>query len=127
MWSPYYKYYQIRKDNRYSELIKTEIVKSIILDDKTIVPKGNLMFRNRKGLPWISITLIRTENGSYAVDKNTDFKEVNLIEVITSRRPETNEDWYLKMMRTVSKKLNWEIILEIDDDENEEIKIKNGS
>lgn len=111
MWSSIYKYYQIRKDKQYSEFIDTETISSIILSDENIIQNGNLTFESKKKSPWISITIIKTDDGNYHINKDTYFKKINLIEVITSNG---NEKWYLDLMKKISEKFGWEIMLEED-------------
>lgn len=124
MWSPYYKYYQIRKDKLYSELVDTEIVTSMILKNENILSNGKLSFKSKKDCPGISITIIKTNDGNYGIKESTHFSEINLIEVITSGSNESDEEWFLGFLRGISNKLNWKIILEEDDDGNEEVLIK---
>jgi len=123
MWSPYYKYYQIRKDENRSEKLDTKYVKSIIENIGHFQNSGILIYESKKEIPWMTITLIQSNDGNYAIHKTTNFEKINLIEVITSRRPETNEKWYLGIIRKIARELNWVIILEEDDDENENILI----
>ena len=124
MWSSRYKYYQIRKDKVYSECVDTQVVRSIILENEHIEPDGKLSFKSQEGCPWISMTMIKTEDGNYSVDERTFFEEINLIEVITSRGNEDNENWYLGLLKVISKKLNWEVRLEQDDEGKEGILIE---
>jgi hypothetical protein len=121
MWSTYEHYFQIRKNKNYSEAIDTKRVKSILESIDGIVSNGKLFYKNKKGFPAISITIVKSQNGNFAVqDKNTYFEEINLID-IQSTKEEAKQDWILNLMKTIAKQLNWEVILEEDDDGNEEI------
>lgn len=123
MWSPYYKYYQIKKDKSRSEKVDTKHVKSIIENIGHFENDGILIYKSNKISPWMTITLIQTDDGNYSIHNTTNFKKINLIEVITSRRPETNENWYLEILKNIANKLKWEITLEEYDDDNENVLI----
>lgn len=124
MWSSFYQYYQIRKDKRRSQLVDTKKVRAIITSFSSFTAKGNLIFHSDTDKPWMTITLVQTKDGNYAVNELADYKEINLIEVITSRKSTDNEAWYLSILKTIATELEWQIILEEDDEGNEEIHIK---
>lgn len=123
MWSPYYKYYQIIKDKNRSEKIEIEKAKSILSSVEFLEQDGLLIYKNQSGFPWITITLIETDDGNYSVNDTTRFENINLLEVITSRRPETNEQWYLEILKNLANQLRWQLILEEDDDGKENVLI----
>ncbi len=127
MWSPDYKYYQIRKDHKRSEWVSTERVAAMINGLCDFEKEGILIYKTKKNLPWISVTLIDSKDGNYAIGADTNFEKINLIEVITSRKPETNEGWYLAFMRYVAAELNWRVILESNGEEGEELLIYDSS
>ena len=115
MWSPYYKYYQIRKDENRSVKLDTKYVKSIIENIGHFENDGTLIYRSNKTSPWMTITLIQSNDGNYSIGKRTNYKNINLIEVITSTRPETNESWYLEILKRIGNELKWEITIENED------------
>lgn len=120
MWSPLYDYYEIRKDNNYSESIDTEKLRSMVSGFAT-QNIGRLLYENKENDPWFSLCLIYTENGNYAISEDTYFEKINLINIITSKNNDSNRDYYLNLLRSISNTLNWEIILEEDEEGNEEI------
>jgi len=123
MWSPYYNYYQIRKDENRSEKIEIKKVQSIVSSIQHLEKIGPLSYKSQNNVPWMTITIIETEDGNYSVNETTMFENINLIEVITSRRPGDNEKWYLSILKQLANALKWEVILEQDDEGNENVLI----
>ena len=123
MWSPYHYLYKIRKDQSYAGSIKTTELKAILAAFDEITPTGELFFRNKEQYPNISMLIVNSNNGNFAIqDHNTTYEEINLIEIQTSKK-EDQKEWYLNFMLKIAKALNWELILSEDDEENEEILI----
>ncbi|WMX17017.1 hypothetical protein [Aureispira sp. CCB-E] len=123
MWSPYHFLYKIRKDQLYSDSIETFDLKGILNTFDEIISIGELYYRNRKQYPCISILIVSSDNGNFTVkDHKTTFKEINLIEIQTSKDKDL-KDWYLNFMTKIAQKLNWELILSEDDYGNEDILI----
>jgi hypothetical protein len=126
MWSTYCHYFQIRKDENYSEAVDTKIVKSIFKSIDGVVANGKLYYKNKKGFPSISIAIVKSKNGNFAIqDKYTYFEEINLID-IQSTKKEVDQEWIMNLMKTIANKLNWEVILETDDDGNEDVVLWEG-
>jgi len=123
MWSPYHYLYKIRKDKLYSGSIKTSELKKILNSFDEIISTGELYFRNKEQFPVISMLIVNSKNGNFAIkDDKTTFEKINLIEIETSKK-EDQKGWYLKFMIKIAARLNWELILSEDDHENEEVLI----
>jgi len=123
MWSPYHYLYEIRKDKLYSGSIKTSELKTILKSLNEISPTGELTYINKEQYPPIKILIVDSENGNFSIkDDKTTFEEINLVEIEISKEKEL-KNWYVDFMIKIAAKLNWELILSADDDDNEDILI----
>lgn len=78
-------------------------------------------FSNVDLFPWIDISIVRTENGNFCAVDEEEPELANLIAVVTSKR--TDQQIYLVVLTKIAEELNWELILEEDEDGNEEVVI----
>lgn len=116
MWSPYHNLYVIRKDKFYSVFIKTAKLKGILNSLEGIISTGNCTYRNRVGYPTISIVIVHSDKGNFAIqNKHTTFNEINHIEIEVSKKDE-QKNWYLEFMMHLASQLSWELIL-LEEDE----------
>lgn len=123
MWSPLYRYYEIRSDAQYlQEVLSVEIGK-IFEGTGHLLRTGNQTFTNAEGFPWIEIVYVKSNKGNFGVDARYTSKFSNLIAVVTSRYREEDEKRYLDVLLQIAKKLGWELVLEEDDEGNEDVVI----
>ena len=121
MWSHLYWYYEIRGNNTYSEKLLTSDVLNVLENTGKLRSTGNQQFCNIDPFPWISVTAVNSDNGNYgsAADFNSEW--VNLIVIVGSKSNPENENLYVSMLTEIAEKINWELILEEDDDGNANI------
>lgn len=124
MWSPLYWYYEIRGNNTYSEKLPTDDVLTVLKNTGKLQLTGNQQFCNVVNFPWISVTAVNSDNGSYgrAADFNSEW--VNLIVIVGSKFNPENEIRYIGLLTEIAEKINWELILEEDDDDNEDVVLR---
>jgi hypothetical protein len=119
MWSDRYWYYEIRGNASYSELRATEELMTIIDEQGVLQRKGSHDLVNKGDEPFISIRCVKCDTiGNYGAEN--EHINTNLIVVVTSKVSGTPPP-YLELLGTIARRLNWELILEMDDDENEDV------
>ncbi|MEZ2440249.1 hypothetical protein AB6805_00905 [Chitinophaga sp. RCC_12] len=124
MWSHLYWYYEIRGNETYSQQLLTNDVLSVLENTGKLKAKGNREFCNMEGLPWISVTAINSHNGSYGRAEDFNSEWVNLIAIIGSKSTSENENFYISLLTDIAEKINWELILEEDDNDNENVVLR---
>ncbi|WP_436491527.1 hypothetical protein [Chitinophaga sp. ARDCPP14] len=124
MWSHLYWYYEIRGNETYSQQLLTNDVLSVLENTGKLKAKGNQEFCNMEGLPWINVTAINSRNGSYGRAEDFNSEWVNLIAIIGSRSTPENETFYISLLTDIAEKINWELILEEDDNDNENVVLR---
>lgn len=127
MWSHIYWYYEIRGDNTYSEKLLTNDVLAILKNTGQLRPTGNQQFCNIEAFPWISVIAVNSHNGNYGKSEDFNSEWVNLIAVTGSKSNPGNEVLYINMLTEIAEKINWELILEEDDNGNEDIVLREKS
>jgi hypothetical protein len=119
MWSPLYAYYNIRSDKSYSKSLFTRDIIQILEDTKVFQRKYSMTFTNTSSFPWIEVCIAQTVDGNFSVREDSNYEVANLIPVVASK--ESDQKIYVDILTKIATKLNWELILEEDDDQNEDI------
>ncbi|HEY9260539.1 hypothetical protein [Chitinophaga sp.] len=127
MWSHLYWYYEIRANGTYSERLLTKEVLTILGNTGKLRPIGNQQFCNIENAPWMSVIAVNSHNGTYGRDQDFNSEWVNLIAIVGSKSNPENERFYVSMLTDIAEKINWELILEEDDNENENIILRGKS
>lgn len=105
-------------------IILTSDVLNILDNTGKLQRTGNQQFSNIESYPWISIVAVNSDNGSYGRDEHFNSEWVNLIAVVGSKSNPENEILYVNMLTEIAEKINWELILEEDDDNNENVVLR---
>lgn len=124
MWSHLYWYYEIRGNETYSQSVLTSDVLNILDNTGKLKRTGNQQFSNIEGFPWISVLAVNSDDGSYGRHENFNSERVNLIAVVGSKSNPENEILYVNLITEIAEKINWELILEKDDDDNENVVLR---
>lgn len=127
MWSPLYWYYEIRGDNTYRQRLLTSDVINILNTMGELRQVDNQRFSNTAGFPWITVSVINSSNGNYGREEDFNSEWVTLIAVVGSKSAPQNEALYVKLLTEIAEKLNWELILEEDEDGNEDVVLREKS
>lgn len=127
MWSNLYWYYKIRGDKTYNQRMLTSDVLNVLDNTGELQRIDNQEFSNIENFPWISVVAVDSNNGNYAVDAGYNSEWVNLVAVVGSKSDPQNEFLYVNMLTRIAEKLNWELILEEDDDGNTDIVLREKS
>jgi hypothetical protein len=122
MYSHVYGYFEIRSNEKYSDRKLTKEVIQVLEETGVLIRHENLSFKNKDGFPWIEITCVDSLNGNYSSNGEL-LDECNLLAIITSKNEADSEQKYLDVLKTISAKLEWELILEEDEEGNEDILI----
>lgn len=123
MWSPLYRYYDIRSDAEYLQELPSDEIGKILEDTGLLFRTGNQTFTNAEGFPWIQIIYAESDKGDFGVDTRYTSTFSNLIAVVTSRYRQEDEKRYLDILLQIAKKLGWELVLDEDDEGNEDVVI----
>ena len=121
MWSNLYAYYVIRGDKNYEAFRPTEEIAQILKNTGVLERIQLMKFKNLDFFPRLSISIALTADGSFHWDETPNYEAVNLISVVTAKRFDQNI--YKNVLLKIAKELNWEVILEHDDDGNEDVLI----
>lgn len=106
-----YDYISIRSDNKYTEKIKVSHFVSLIKSKFSFFnQEGNATFSYMLGKYKILINGIHADaSGNYAFNSDSEFTEINLIEVNIPHGSENEfETEILNITKQISKELNWE-------------------
>ncbi len=121
MWSNLYGYYEIRNDAGYTKSLPTKNIVQVLLDAGVFHQKYPLIFENKDPFPWLNISVVYTTDGGFAVGEKSTSEISTLLSIVTSKR--YHQDVYLPVLIEVAKQLEWQLILEEDDDDNENVVI----
>jgi hypothetical protein len=127
MSSNLYLYYEIRGNETYSQRLLTNDVLNVLDNTEKLQRTGNQLFCNIQGFPWISIIAVNSSNGNYGRDADFKSEWVNLIAVVGSKSDPENEILYVNMLTEIAEKINWELILKEDDNDNENVVLREKS
>jgi hypothetical protein len=119
MWSNSYCYYNLY-DYNFSTEYDYEIIIQTILEHNCFEQKSQNLFGNKNEFPWISIGIGYTRDGNYIID-NIKVDKINILPVVTLKKIDQSK--YINYMLKISKKLNWKLFLEEDDEGNEDVEI----
>src|SRR5688500_16677246 len=104
-----YKYLNLRFDTRYSKFVSVEDVVEILNSVSKLKRAAPSKFISDAELPWGIINLLQCDSkGNYAVDEESSFGEVNLIEFIFSDEDNAFKEYY-SIALNLAEKVNWEI------------------
>lgn len=120
MYSPLYQYFEIRRDEKYSEAKPIKEIIEILQSTGVLTKFDDSSFRNQDNFPWIEISSVNASIGGY----NSNIKssnEKNLLTVVTSKKEANNKEMYINLLKIISKKLKWELVLEEDEVGNEQV------
>jgi hypothetical protein len=124
MWSTLYWYYEVRGDATYTRSLPTATVLRVLESTGALKKKERQTFVNKDDYPWMEIVVVDSDNGNFGSKKHFNSKTVNLISVVASRRTPENEAFYVAFFSGIAEQLNWEFILESDDDGNEDVVLR---
>lgn len=124
MWSPFYWYYEIRGNETYSQRLPTNDVLNVLDNTGKLQRTGNQQFSNTENFPWISVIAVNSDNGNYGRKEHFNSEWINLIAIVGSKSNPGNEGLYVSMLTEIAEKINWELILEEDDDDNENVVLR---
>lgn len=122
MWSDRYIYYTIQSDLDAYQSVETDKMVKLLLDSGSFIQTDYQTFKNSDGFPWVAITIVMTENGSFMAN-NQSLKYVNLISIVCSKGSNVDQSVYTHSFLNIAERLNWKLFLEEDDSENENIEI----
>lgn len=77
-------------------------------------------FKNKSFFPWLGIGITTTVDG-HSRRSSYDLDLANLLTVVTSK--EHGQSLYLELLIRIAKALSWQLILEEDEDNNENVVI----
>ena len=83
--------------------------------------KNKQTFESIAPFPWVDLVAVNSNMGNFGSDASINSKTVNLIAIVGSKQYPENEQHYIDVFTEVAQKLNWELILEADDECNEDI------
>jgi hypothetical protein len=118
MWSDKYWYFQIRSDSEYSKTYATTIIIDILTRIDGLEKVGPQKFETKNNFPWATLYCANLENGGYSFPDNYTSKVCNLIDIVASKFDLENQKEYIQLFKSIANKLDWELILEEDDNEN---------
>lgn len=124
MWSPLYWYYEIRGNENYSQRLPTHDVLNVLDNTGKLQPTGHQQFRNIENFPWIDVIAVNSDNGSYGSKEHLNSEWINLIAIVGSKSNPENEALYVSLLTEIAEKINWELILETDDDDHENVVLR---
>jgi hypothetical protein len=119
MWSHLYGYYEIRGSANYDISGDTTGMRTILDSFLELKRVGLISYENAAGYPWMSLSLVKSNNGSYHVSDDTWNAEFNMIPVVCSKSDNGEVPVsQVNLLIRISEMLNWELIEE-DADEND--------
>lgn len=127
MWSHLYWYYEIRGNETYSQRLLTSDVLNVLGNTGKLRQTGHQQFSNQENFPWISIVAVNSTGGNYGRDEDFNSEWVNLIAIVGSKSDPENEAAYVSLLTRIAESINWELILEEDDDHNENVVLREKS
>jgi hypothetical protein len=124
MWSNLYFYYEIRGNAVYTRCLPTDTVLKVLENTQVLKKSSKQTFLNEDGYPWMDIVVVDSNNGNFGREEHFDSETVNLIAVVGSRQLPDNEKFYMEFLTGIAELLNWEFILECDDEGNEDVLLR---
>jgi hypothetical protein len=119
MWSHLYGYYEIRGAVDYSIVADTESMLAILDGFSELKRTGLISYENAIGYPWISLSLVKSRKGNYSVSSETWDREFNMIPIVCSKSENGKVPVaQVELLVRIAEILNWELIDE--EDENDE-------
>jgi len=119
MWSNLYVYYNLRSDERYQQFQPVEEIVQILKGTGVLEAQSSMIFGNVSNFPWLNIGIAQTTDGNYSIAQDANYDSGNLLTVVTSRQHD--QQIYKDLLIGIARKLQWEVILEEDDHENEDV------
>lgn len=120
MWSNLYWYYELRGNEARSHYLPARTIFEAFEDTGVLEKKQSQVYSNKEGTPWIHVIAINSASGPRQYDNET----INIIHVIGSKQEPDNERFYIDLLSGIAEKINWEFILEEDDDGNEDVVLR---
>ncbi len=122
MYSHLYGYYKIKYDEHFGQKLERSFVVECLLETKLFKQKTPQSFENAEGFPWVSIAIVETYNGNYAVH-DLEIPFVTLVIIVCSKGDEDDQARYVSAFKDVANKLGWRLYLEEDEDGNKNVEI----
>lgn len=110
MYSHIYLYYELRSNKNYSEVLPVADIVRILESAEVLYKKSPVIFENIDSFPPISLSIVMTKNGNYAVNETTELVIANLLSVVCYRG--NNEKIYINLLIALAKQLRWELVEE---------------
>ena len=118
MISHQYYYFLIRPSTESNIKAESAYTVDFLTNELGLRQVGNLEFREQQDKPWTSLSLVyASEDGSYASGLNPE--SFNLIVINASKDHAIKE--YIDFLSPLAKHLNWELIEEGGDENNDVI------
>ena len=123
MWSNLYWHFDIRSDKSLGRSLPSSDIVKVLKKQMDLKQTGPQSFTNNVDFPWIEIACVDSKNGNYAHNHSVPTEKSNLIIAVASRKNNNDYDRYTHLLAEVASELDWELILEEDDDNTEDIVI----
>ena len=123
MWSNLYWYFNIRSDKSPGNSLPSSDIVNVLKKQQELKQTGPQSFTNDKDFPWIDISCVYSKNGNYSHNLSDLTETSDLIVVVTSKGNDSDDDKVIHLLTEIANKLDWELILEEDNDGNEDVVI----
>lgn len=120
MWSPFYWYFEIRGKADYTVKLPRSWVNAVLSAQPALECRAPSAY-STKGEAWLDITAFYSEEGNYGSEESLRHPDCTLLSIVASRRILGAWDQFVQILSSIAKELNWELILESDDGENENV------
>ncbi|HYF03984.1 MAG TPA: hypothetical protein VEC36_11440 [Patescibacteria group bacterium] len=121
MYSPFYLYFILRSDSKFSQSKSIIAIEEILSKFPEIELKESLIYQNSKGFPWINITLLNVQpSGNWHFDNTIQY--ANCLSITALKHVATGTESfesklhkYEELLKNIARALEWELINEDDE------------
>ncbi|WP_423738095.1 hypothetical protein [Chitinophaga caseinilytica] len=121
MWSNFYWYFNLRSDAHFSSMVRTEQIITLLGGNDHLIRDGARSFIEKPGMPSIRLTCIYTKDGNFGTPASLENEWCTLIEIQADKTRPENLHYFKSILTGIARELSWELVLEADDNENEDI------
>jgi hypothetical protein len=115
MYSASYHYFNIRSDEKCSQYTDSKKLLKFLTHEVGLIETTPNSINGNSEHPWLSLSMVvADENGSYSSNIPIPDK-INFIPIVGSKDGTNRED-YIKLLTKIAQWLNWELIDEEDED-----------
>ncbi|WP_109700242.1 hypothetical protein [Chitinophaga deserti] len=121
MWSVHCWYFAIRANQHFTVAHPTATIIELLNSKNLFIQTGSHTFKEKPGQPWVNIKCIYTKNGNFGTPESLENKLCTLLYIQATKTLPDSIHYFRELLTPIARELNWEFILECDDEENEDV------